>query len=193
VGIPVSAISGSYVGAKAAPATACDPGIQCEVVSAKKDPATHRNPENWTDNFFLKGNHIYGRVSDPVCRAPSCDFKKAVQALNSKGVHPNQKTAFVPGRPYKADVDIPGPFGEDHIKTTAVYDKDGNQIGVRNETLIDHALYPGMVERTIIRTGNDFRIRTEGGGYGYMGGPNIWLPDVVWQPVDSAVAKELKK
>jgi hypothetical protein len=32
-----------------------------------------------------------------------------------------------------------------------------------------------------------------GGGYGYMGGPNIWLPEGVWQPIDSAVTKELKK
>lgn len=180
------------MGAKAAPPAGCDPGMQCVVVPAK-NPANYRNENNWTDNWFMQGNHIYGRVAEPICRAPACDFKKAVQALNSKGVHPNQKVPFVPGKSYVADVDIPGPFGEDHIKTTAVYDKDGNQIGVKNETLPDHALYPGMVERIIIRTGNDFRVRTEGGGYGYLGGPNIWLPDVVWGPVDSAVAKEVKK
>lgn len=170
------------------PVNGCQAGMQCVVVSAKKLDAS-----NWTDNLFAKGNHVMMRISDPICHAPSCDLKKAVQALNSKGVHPNQRVPFAPGRKYQANVDIPGPFGEDNIKTTAVYDKDGNQIGVRNETLFDHVLYPGVAERTIIQTGNAFRIRTQGGGYGYLGGPNIWLPNLVWGPVDSVVAKELQK
>ena len=30
-------------------------------------------------------------------------------------------------------------------------------------------------------------IYTEGGGFGYFGGPNIWLDNVVWNQVDQRV------
>lgn len=84
-------------------------------------------------------------------------------------------------------MNIPGPFGKDHIRTTAVYNSDGVQVGIRNETMMDHALHPGVVERTVILQNGSYHIRTQGGGYGYMGGPNVWLDDMVWGPVDQVV------
>jgi len=114
-------------------------------------------------------------------------LQSVVDALNTNGVHPNQSKAFVPGEEYIADVNIPGPFGEDHIRTTAVYNSNGVQIGIRNETMIDHVLHFGVVQRTAILRNDSYHIRTEGGGSGYMGGPNVWLADRVWGPVDQAV------
>ena len=54
-------------------------------------------------------------------------------------------------------------------------------------TLENHALHPGWVERSVLRSGDAFRIRTYGEGSGSMGGPNIWLDDLVWGPVDNLV------
>ena len=141
---------------------------------------------DWTENWFRKGNHTYDRVSGAVCSTSECGQADAVGGLNERGVHPNQTRAFVPGQPYTADVNIPGPFGRDDISTTAVY-RDGVQVGIRNETLPNHALHPGVVERTIILQNGSYQIRTQGGGYGRWGGPNIWFDDVVWGPVDHAV------
>ena len=45
----------------------------------------------------------------------------------------------------------------------------------------------GMPAQEVIRSGDAFRIRTYGGGSGSMGGPNIWLDDLVWGPVDDLV------
>ncbi len=143
--------------------------------------------EDWTENYITKGNHKYSRLSDPICSVSDCALEDIVGAVNNYGVHPNQVTPFVAGENYIGDVDIPGPFGEDHVKSTAIYDSNGIQIGVRNETLEDHALHPGIVERKVVKRGSSYHVLTEGGGYGYLGGPNIFLDDVVWSGVDNRV------
>lgn len=152
----------------------------------------HAQEGDWTEHWFGKGNHKYDRISSAVCAASQggCTQGAVVNALNAKGVHPNQTKAFVPGKEYIADVNIPGPFGEGHIRTTAIYNSDGIQIGIRNETMIDHALHPGVVQRTVILQSGSYHILTSGGGYGYLGGPNIWLDDMVWGPVDQAVINQ---
>ena len=121
-----------------------------------------------------------------------CTLGNVVNALNQNGVHPNQTRPFVPGEEYVGDVDIPGPFGSDHVRSTAIYNSDGAQIGVRNETLVDHALHPGVVQRTVIQQGSSFHILTEGGGYGRLGGPNIWFDGAVWTPIDRKVINAFK-
>ncbi len=130
-------------------------------------------------------------MSPSVCSASeSCTHKNIVNSLNIKGVHPNQTQPFVPGKEYIGDVNIPGPFGVDHVKSTAIYHTDGVQIGVRNETLENHALHPGVVERSVIQNGSSFHIYTQGGGYGRWGGPNIWFDNVVWDAVDQRVMSD---
>lgn len=79
-----------------------------------------------------------------------------------------------------------GPFGRDDVSTTAIFE-DGVQVGVRNETLENHKLHPGTVERTIILKDGAYRIRTQGEGTGRFGKPNILLDDYVWGKVDRQV------
>ncbi len=89
--------------------------------------------------------------------------------VNRYGLHPNQKYSFIPGRYYKGDVDLPGLWGEDHVESTALFNHSGQQIGVRNETLENHLLHPGIVERRIVKHKGNYHILTEGGGYGEVG------------------------
>jgi hypothetical protein len=167
---------------------------QQQLLSAQVEECTNgSNSDNdWTENWFFRGNHTYERLSPPVCSSGSCDFDVVVTVLNIFGVHPNQSAAFIPGKGYSGDVNIPGPFGVDGVKTTAIYDKHGLQIGVGNETLLGHALHPGVVQRSIVEVGGSFHIYTEGGGFGYLGGPNVWLDDLVWGPVDQRVIDQFR-
>jgi hypothetical protein len=135
-----------------------------------------------TENWFFPGEHSYSHVSP----AAGTDTDALMRAMNERGVHPNQTEPFIPGQPYVGDVDIPGPFGEDHVSTTAIYDANGNQIGVRNVTLENHALHPGWVERRMVRDSDgNLRIQTLGGGSGALGGPNVWFDESVWSDVDN--------
>ena len=160
------------------------------VGKAEKSSAQKDTTENW----FAAGDHEYNRLSPAVCAASSegCTQSAVVNALNTNGVHPNQSKPFVSGKPYVGDVDIPGPFGKDHVTSTSIFDSNGNQIGVRNVTLPDHALHPGFVERSVVNINGSFHVKTYGGGTGSLGGPNIWLDDIVWGPVDNNVIQQFK-
>ena len=63
---------------------------------------------------------------------------------------------------------------------------------MRNETLENHALHPGIVERSVIQNGSSFHILTQGGGYGRWGGLNIWFDNVVWDAVDQRVMDDFR-
>mgnify|MGYP006924537624 CR=1 FL=1 len=142
------------------------------------DPITHYAPpefgvpvpdDDWTENWFGEGNHRYSHLSPAI----DADFRSLLDAPNTVGVHPNQTRGFVPGEPYTGDVNIPGPWGMDEVSSTAIFDRNGRKIGVRNETLPNHQLHPGVVERTILRENGEYFIQTRGGGYGGLGGPNV--------------------
>lgn len=150
---------------------------------------------DWTDNNFLPGNHRYEHVSPEVCSTSSanCTLSNVVNVLNKVGVHPNQVKPFVPGQAYVGDVDLPGPFGKDEVQSTALYNAQSEQVGVRNETLANHALHPGVVERSVIQIGSSLHVYTEGGGFGSLGGPNIWFDDAVWGGVDQRVIDTFRK
>lgn len=154
--------------------------------SVKQAGGTIEEKDDWSENWFAKGMHFYDRISPPVCAASECNLEDVVAALNENGVHPNQSVSFTPGEDYIGDVDLPGPFGRDDVSTTAIF-SDGVQVGVRNETLENHRLHSGVVERTVVLKDGSYRIRTQGGGHGRLGGPNIWFDDAVWGPVDSRV------
>lgn len=145
--------------------------------------------DDWTENWFAQGNHRYSHLSPPI----DANYFDMINALNRFGVHPNQKEPFVPGQPYVGDVNIPVPFDRDDVESTALYDANGNQIGVRNETLPNHALHPGVVQRTIVEQNGDKHIQTQGGGYGWLGGPNIGFDGSVWGDVDDRVQDALNK
>ena len=137
-----------------------------------------------TDNWFFAGEHTYSHVSPST----DADYETLIGAINERGVHPNQTDPFVPGEAYTGDVNLPGPFGVDNVTTTAIFDQNGNQIGVRNETEENHALHPGWVERTIVQDENGaLHIQTTGGGSGALGGPNVWFDESVWGGVDNRV------
>lgn len=155
--------------------------------------ATQIPEGDWTENWFTKGNHKYQYLSRTVCAVSECKFEDVVDALNKVGVHPKQSIPFVPGKPYRADVNLPGPWGEDHITSVAIYDLEGQQIGVRNTTEMNHKLHPGVAERKVVELDGFYHILTEGGGSGVMGGPNIWLDELLWQFIDDPVIDYLKK
>ena len=146
------------------------------------------------DSLVYKGNHAYDRISTSNCLDGNsgCTQESLVDSINKKGVHPDQNKTFIPGEEYIADANIPGPFGRDDIKTTATLNTDGTQIGVRNETLENHALHPGVVERTVIKINGHFHIKTQGGGYGPLSGVNNYLKDLVWEPLDKKVFEGLR-
>ncbi|RXJ73984.1 hypothetical protein CS022_06845 [Veronia nyctiphanis] len=121
-----------------------------------------------------------------------CTKEAVIDALNKQGVHPNQTRPFIPGQPYQADVDIPGPWGKDTISTTAIYDENGNQVGIKNDTLPDHILHPGHIERKVMRIGDSFHIVSVGKGEGPLAGMNVLLEDFIWGPVNDAVINQFK-
>ncbi len=88
-----------------------------------------------TENWFWPGKHKYTNVSSAVCSAAAKGLCAIINILNKNGAHPNQDKPFIPGQPYTADADIPGPFGKDPINTYAIYNSSGNQVGLRNVTL----------------------------------------------------------
>lgn len=158
--------------------------------AAEPDFPAPANQADWTDNLFSAGNHCYGHLS-PELEAPGADI---VDALNQVGVHPNQTEPFTPGQEYVGDVNIPGPFGPDHVASTAIYDDQGAQIGVRNETLENHALHPGVVERSVVsQDDGSLHIETVGCGHGALGGPNVWFDEGVWSAVDRRVIDHLNR
>lgn len=153
---------------------------------AKQAGPSLEEQDDWTEHWFAKGRHFYDRISPPVCAASECNLEDVVAVLNETGVHPNQSEEFFPGQPYVGDVDIFGPFGRDDVSTVAIFDS-GIQVGVRNETLENHKLHPGTVERTVILKDGSYHIRTQGEGTGRLGGPNVMFDDVVWGKVDRQV------
>ena len=144
------------------------------------------------ENWFRKGRHTYGRMERVCSESDSCQFSGVRDRLFAVGVHPNQTVPFEPGQPYVGDVDLPGPWGEDHVSSSVIRNSLGIAIGVRNVTLDNHLLHPGWVERTVLRAAGSIYIHTWGGGSGYFGGPNIWLDDLVWGPVDQRVKDGFK-
>ncbi|MGP5494673.1 DUF4150 domain-containing protein [Psychrobacter celer] len=153
--------------------------------------------KNHTENLLLEGNHKYEIISPPVCSSldPNCNLKSVVKVLNDQGAYPNQRAPNIVGKKNIGDVDIVGPWKEDPVMSSTVYDNRGTQIGIRNETLEGHALHPGTVERIVVLKGNNYHIQTQGGGYGYGGGPNVneFILNQVWGPVDQVVIDEFKK
>jgi len=143
--------------------------------------------EDWTENWFATGNHKYSHLSPPI----DATYPGLIDSLNKYGVHPNQENEFVPGQPYVGDVDLPVFVGPDDVNSVAIFDENGNQIGVRNETMENHELHPGVVERTIVQQDGEFHIQTRGGGYGMWGGPNVWGDEHVWSDVDNRVIENL--
>jgi hypothetical protein len=109
------------------------PGAPSSFNGHQLDPFAQKDT---TKNCFAAGDYEYNRLSPAVCAASSggCTQSAVVNLLNTNGVHPNQSKPFVSGKPYVGDVDIPGPFGKDHVTSTSIFNSNGNQIGVRNLT-----------------------------------------------------------
>lgn len=135
----------------------------------------------------------YSRLSGPICPTSECSYADVVDAINRVGVYPGQTRTFVPNELYIADANIPGPFGPDDIRTTAIYNRGGIQIGIRNRTLSNHALHPGSVVRTVVIHDGAYHIRTVGVGHGQWGTYNVKGKNILWDPVDQLVADEFKK
>lgn len=146
---------------------------------------------------MIEGNHKYKLISPPICSTsdPKCNVPAVVKVLNDKGAYPNQKNLNIFGGDNVGDVDIVGPWGKDPVKSSAIYNSQGLQVGIRNETLEGHALHPGVVERRVISQDGNLHVLTEGGGYGYGGGPNAneTILNLVWGPVDQVIADDFKK
>lgn len=78
------------------------------------------------------------------------------------------------------------------VATSAIYNDQGVQIGVRNVPLPGHALYPGWVERRIVSKDGQYHIVTTGGGSGRWGGVNVAVDEWVWGDLDELVAEKLR-
>ncbi|MEE9445305.1 MAG: hypothetical protein V3V19_06550 [Cocleimonas sp.] len=152
------------------------------------------NP-NWTEKWFELGNHRYSYRSPDVCEKNNsdCTIKSLVKIMNKMSAYPNQKKEFIPSEKHVGDVDIPGPWGVDDVSSTAIYNKKGTQIGIKNQTLENHKLHNGVVERTINESKNKLFIQTKGAGYSTLGGPNVWLPELIWGEVDQLLINEHNK
>jgi hypothetical protein len=147
------------------------------------------------DNYRDIGDHFYTVLSDPVCQVSTsggCTLENVVRALNKNGAHPEQTEPLIPGEPHIGDVDIFGPWDEDHVSSTATYNEYGHQIGVRNKTLENHELHPGTIDRVIVVMGGNFHILTVGTGSGRWGGVSVGASDVLWGNVDQNVIDQFE-
>ena len=166
-----------------------------EIHKSEDQAPSIEDDADYAENWIFEGRHQYVRVSDAVCSMSKadCTLANVVAALNAKGAYPEQAREFVPGQEHIADVDIPGPFGIDEIQTTALYNRDGNQVGVVNRTLSNHALRPGEVYRIAIPRDNAYRILTLGLGQGNFGVPNVRMKNRTWEPVDKNVIERFQQ
>ena len=119
--------------------------------------------------------------SDPIDLMESA----VASAMHANGSYPGQKE---PLNDYVGHTRINNlrVFGDDHIQTFV------RQKSIINTTYPDHFLHPGFVVRSVFSMDNTVHIRTEGGGWGYMGGLNNFLKDTVWEPVDQNVINQFK-
>ena len=122
----------------------------------------------------------------------NCTLERIIKSVNETGVHPNQTRTFVPGEHYVNDVDLPGPWFDDDVATTAVYNEKGVQIGIQSDTLNNHLLDPGTVRRTVIRIGSKYHILTEGEGDGWLGGLNRFGYEAEWRDVNQRVLDDFR-
>ena len=152
------------------------------------------NEADYAENVIFEGRHQYMRISDAVCSTTQadCTLTNVVEALNAKGAYPGQDREFVPGKVHVADVDIYGPFGLDEVRTTALYNLAGDQVGVVNKTLSNHVFRPRVVYRIVIPQDGAFHILTLGLGQGVLGGPNVWFKNPTWNPVDRNVIERFQ-
>ena len=147
----------------------------------------------WYENLILPGKHSYLYLSPAICQVSSnCTLERIIKSVNERGVHPNQTRTFVPGEDYVDDVDLPGPWFDDDVATTAVYNEKGVQIGIQNDTLNNHLLDSGTVRRTVIRIGSKYHILTEGEGDGWLGGLNILGYKAEWRDVNQRVLDDFR-
>ena len=165
-----------------------EPMSACSATCDSPSPRAEPTEEDWTERWFRSGKQRYVHESNAFCRG--CQMDEVVRLLNRVGFHPNQKRPFVPGREHVGDVDLPFVWGIDEVTTKAIYE-GGRQVGVRNTTVENHELHSGAVERTIVRDGDAFRIRTVGTGTGRWGLINILFDEWVWGDVDDTVIGEL--
>lgn len=110
--------------------------------------------------------------------------------MNKMSASPNQKKEFIPDEKHIGDVDISGPWGVDDVSSTAIYNKKREKIGIRNQTLENPKLHNGVVERTINGCNNKLFIQTKSAGYSTLGGPNIWLPELICGELDQLLIDE---
>jgi len=152
-------------------------------------PATNVFERNSADDWIFPGPHRYEHLSESICdvAAEGCTMENVLEALNEVGAYPNQTRPFAVGNPHIGDVDIAGPWGKDHVSTTAVLDRHGNQVGVRNDTISDHIADPGAVERIVVQQNGHYHISTRGIGLGRFGKPNVKMASKVWAEVDERV------
>ncbi|MEA5470156.1 hypothetical protein [Spirulina sp. 06S082] len=85
-------------------------------------------------------------------------------------------------------LDIPGPFGEDPIRTTV----NQNQYSITNYTREDHALHPGIVNRTVIEKDGHIVISTFGEGEGILPTINENQAPDLWGDVDRGLIREVR-
>ena len=85
-------------------------------------------------------------------------------------------------------LNIPGPFGEDPIRTSV------NQSGysITNYTREDHALHPGRVTRSIVEENNSIIVITFGEGTGVFPGANESRAPGLWGEVDQKLIQEVQ-
>ena len=86
-------------------------------------------------------------------------------------------------------LNIPGPFGEDHIRTTI----NLANYSIRNYTRANHALHPGRVTRTLVESDGRIYVLTYGEGIGSFPSLNSYLAPGTWNDVDRGLIEAVSE
>lgn len=131
--------------------------------------------------------HWY-EVESEICKTNEFCTKEKVAELNLMHPAPGLLSNNEPvkhGQTSLAQLGYSHPY-DDFGPVVHYISNDG--LTVRNQTLKDHQLFPGYVERSVIQRGDTIFIKTIGEGTGAMGGLNELLARPLWNGlVDSHI------
>lgn len=139
-----------------------------------------------------KDYHRYGPIEAQICltKNPQCNVERVFLTMISqvRFITPTENSSQVENC-METDVDIPGPFGVDHVRISV----NEKNYSITNYTRKDHVLHPGKVTRTIVEKNEAIYVITEGEGTGDLKNLNSWLSDRVWKPVDNRLREAVEQ
>jgi len=137
-----------------------------------------------------KRYHFY-EVKNEVCsvNTEGCniDFVFDVMVSNKQFIAPGHQSQEKVQHCQQTDLDLPGPWGKDTIRTTI----NEQNHSVTNYTRKNHILNPGKITRKVVKKNEKIYVVTSGEGKGMFPRQNENQSESVWGNVDENLQSTL--